>query len=278
MKLARIAILLFVLLTALAGCGRHHGSKGTHERTKPRPEAPNGLVVEHPDITVKDPNGLWTFHVVALRASNSGSETGPSDLLQAHGTYRRGQDPPVHMQAQRLRLDQVKQQVTMDGKVTLDTGLVRIESNHLRYDLKNAKVAGFARGETDYEASPARALPTSPARQGRITMKRSYAWFLALALLAAPLAFGATAHKAAPAGQPLQTPMGNLVIHPQGPWDYSFNGVLQFTHGVTVTSETFTAQVRYPQGLAQQEGHGLRSLRGHRGRSFQRPVHCPGRG
>ena len=67
---------------------------------------------------------------------------------------------PVHMQAQRLRIDQVKQQLTLDGKVSIDYGIFRIEATHLRYDLKNAKVAERRGSKWTITPGASRAFPT----------------------------------------------------------------------------------------------------------------------
>ena len=119
----RIVLCALLVLPVGAGCGRRHGSQKAAEQ---KPAAlPMRTTLRSPSVTLKDTKGEWKFDVVARTITTAGEDK-PSDMTGRARHVPQGEGGAgAHEQRRHLRLDQVRQVVTLEGNVVLISGGIR---------------------------------------------------------------------------------------------------------------------------------------------------------
>ncbi len=159
----RRAIIIFALLalTALGGCASRGtpGTSATEARERP-PAAPTATTMQHSTVKVSDPQHQWSFEGVARQVTQTGT-AGPYDMVDVRGTYKKAGDPPVHMWAQRIRLDKQRNTMVLQGKVKVVGGAVTVEGDRIEYNLKTGEVV--ASSQTKWTFAPGEGKPEQMA-------------------------------------------------------------------------------------------------------------------
>ena len=147
----RRALLAMAALGCLlpGGCAR----RPAREPAPAAPAAPTSTRMRSPSVRVADPAGKWTFSARAESMSAT-SQQGPYTLSGATGSYQPSGQPPVHMRANHIVVDEGAQRVTLQGGVEIRTPAVVMRGERVSYDLRTGKVRASGPTKWTFTGSP----------------------------------------------------------------------------------------------------------------------------